>query len=331
MEGTIHMATIRDVAKLAEVSVATVSRVLNKSGYVNRGTEKKVLQVMEQLEYKPNEIARSLSNKQTKTIALIVPDITNPFFPELARAVEDVAQNDGYTVILCNSDEKVEKERMYFQVLRQKYIDGFILASNTFRFGELDKDIPIVILDRFINENVPTVVSKNREGAILATTHLLDVGCQRIAHIAGPEKTMTGIERLQGYLQVVQEKSWFSPDLVISGKFDTGIAQENTLALLQNDPDIDGIFAGNDLMAVGALKAIHQLGKKVPEDIAVIGFDGISLSKSIIPELSTIAQPIYDMGALATKMLLQKIDKQELEETFHELDVTLLQRASTQR
>lgn len=142
------MTTIRDIAKMTNVSVATVSRVLNESGYVNEKTKQKVLAVMKELDYKPNTIARSLNNKKTKTIGLIVPDITNPFFPELARAVEDTAQVYGYTVILCNSDEKVDKEKEYIDVLKQKYIDGIITASNAYQLYTQNSDIPVVALDR---------------------------------------------------------------------------------------------------------------------------------------------------------------------------------------
>lgn len=325
------MSTIRDVAKLAQVSVATVSRYVNKSGYVGKETAKKVLKAMEELDYQPNEIARSLNKKQSKTIALIVPDITNPFFPELARAVEDVAQIYGYTVILCNSDEQTEKEREYIKVLQNKYIDGFILASNTSHFDHIPGEVPLVVLDRSIEEQVPTVVSNNREGAEKATRHLLDIGCQKIAHIRGPEGTMTAKSRLEGYMNVVQTEPWFSQDLIIDGEFDIEQAQKSTLKLLKKYPDIDGIFAGNDIMAVGALKAVFQSGKRVPEDIAIIGFDGIGLSKAVFPELSTIAQPIYDMGALATRLLLKIIEKQPVDQIYHEMEVELVIRASSKR
>jgi DNA-binding LacI/PurR family transcriptional regulator len=325
------MATIRDVASLAKVSVATVSRVLNKNGYVNETTEANVRKAMQQLNYKPNTIAQSLSSRKTKMLGLIVPDITNPFFPELARAVEDVAQIYGYTVILCNSDEKVEKEREYLDVLEQKYIDGIILASHTFEYHHLSEKIPVVVLDRSIDDNMPTVVSQNRQGAVMATSHLLEVGCKKIAHIRGPQETMTAQERYKGYLQVVQKQTWFQNDLVVDGDFEITKSLEATKELLQQHPDIDGIFAGNDLMAVGALKAARQLGRKVPEDIAIIGFDNILLTTMIETELSTIAQPIYDMGALATRMLLKKIENKPLPDTYHELEVTLVQRASTQR
>lgn len=325
------MTTIRDIAKMTNVSVATVSRVLNESGYVNEKTKQKVLAVMKELDYKPNTIARSLNNKKTKTIGLIVPDITNPFFPELARAVEDTAQVYGYTVILCNSDEKVDKEKEYIDVLKQKYIDGIITASNAYQLYTQNSDIPVVALDRSRDENVPTVISKNRMGGKLATEHLLEIGCKKIAHIAGPPNTKPAIDRCKGYLDLVQEKDWYSTNLIIEGNFDPITSEEETYKLLQELPDIDGIFAGNDLMAVGALKAISRLGKRVPEDIALIGFDNISLSTMTVPELSTIAQPIYDMGAIATRMLIKQIEQKDTEHSFHELDVKLIQRASTKK
>ncbi|WP_202080630.1 LacI family DNA-binding transcriptional regulator [Caldalkalibacillus salinus] len=336
------MATIRDVANLAKVSVATVSRVLNDSGYVNNKTKTRVLEAMRELHYTPSTIARSLNNKRTKTIGLVVPDITNPFFPELARAVEDVAQHDGYTVILCNSDEHVEKERRYFEVLKQKYIDGVILASNADQNPDVYLQMPVVVLDRKVNERIPTVVAKNREGGRLAVQHLEDVGCTRIAHIAGPQRIKSAEDRKLGYLETVSDQPWYSPDYIVHAEFDIKHSEEATTELLAAHPEIDGIFAGNDLMAVGALKAIHRYGKKVPEDIAIIGFDNISLTTTLVPELSTIAQPLYEMGSLATRLLIQHIEQrgnhehtdQHLDHDLnrcYELDIELIVRASTAR
>ncbi|MDQ0338711.1 DNA-binding LacI/PurR family transcriptional regulator [Caldalkalibacillus uzonensis] len=325
------MSTIRDVAKRAQVSVATVSRVINNSGYVQSETRERVLKAMQDLNYKPNAIAQSLNHKKTRNIALVVPDITNPFFPELARAVEDVARIYGYTVILCNSDEDLKKEQGYMDIIQQKYIDGLILVSHTLKLNHLIDEVPVVLLDRLVDQNIPTVTAKNYEGAILATRHLLDIGCRKIGHICGPKYIPTAQRRLQGYLHVVEQMEWFSDSLIVEGNFQLELAKEATLHLLAEHADIDGIFAGNDLMAVGALKAIHQTGRKVPQDIALIGFDGIFLSKAMEPELSTVAQPIYDMGAIATRLLLKKIEDQPIDSAYHELDVTLLQRASTRR
>jgi len=324
------MSTIREVAKKAGVSVATVSRVLNNNGYVSAKTKDQVLKVIELLDYKPNEVARSLYKKQSNTVALIVPDITNPFFPELARAVEDTLNIYGYTLMLCNSDEQAEKEREYMDVLKQKYVDGAILVSNTLTAEDVQKlDLPVVVIDRSIHHNISTVVSENFEGARQATLFLKEKGCQVIAHLRGPEHVVTANERYQGYIDVVQNESWFHEGLVAVGNYEMKTSAEVTKDLLNKHPEIDGIFAGNDVMGVGAIKAVKQMGKRIPEDVSIIGFDGITLGEMIHPELTTIAQPIYDMGLLGARMLIKQIEKKPLAQTFHEFPIQLIQRQTT--
>ncbi|QCJ40587.1 LacI family transcriptional regulator [Bacillus sp. S3] len=324
------MNSIKDVAHHAGVSVATVSRVLNAKGYVSEETRKKVEQSIRELNYKPNEVARSLFKKQSKTIGLIVPDITNPYFPELARAVEDTASKLGYTVILCNSDGKVEKEQHYLDVLMQKYVDGIIVSSNTLREDQVNAlQIPVVSLDREISKDIPTIVVENSKGARLATQYLRNKGRSRIAHIRGPLAIVNANERCEGYKQIVSNEPWFSESYIVNGNFDMESAIEATMKLIQLHPEIDGIFAANDTMAIGAIKAVYKLGKKTPEDIAIIGFDGISLSKATTPELTTIVQPIYEMGEKAAQMLIGFVEEKPVENTFYRLDVQLVERESS--
>ncbi|GAB6172605.1 ribose operon transcriptional repressor RbsR [Paradesulfitobacterium aromaticivorans] len=330
------MATIRDVARLAGVSVATVSRVINKKDCVNPETAGQVLKAIEQLQYEPNAVARGLAGKKTGTIALILPDISNPFFPALARAVEDVAHKKGLTVILGNSDGLGLKESSYIKVLKKKYVDGIIFASNTIRQEDIEflrKDgIPMVLLDRGLNTaTCPVIRSKNREGAKLAVQHLMEQGCRRIAHIYGPQKFITAQERLLGYEDVVGGLDGYSPSLMVPGHFDIESGRNAVEQLLARSPDIDGIFVGNDLMAVGALKALHERGIRVPEQVKVCGYDGIGLTEITEPELTTVAQPIYEMGALAARILLNEIESGISENTIIELEVTLIPRKSTQK
>ncbi|GCD81017.1 LacI family transcriptional regulator [Parageobacillus thermoglucosidasius] len=325
------MATIRDVAKLAGVSVATVSRVLNQNGYVNEETEKRVRQAMKELNYKPSEVARALFKKTSKTIGLIVPDITNPFFPELVRAVEDVMNIYDYTVILCNSDEKTEKEKKYIEVLKQKYVDGIILTTNQLELEEVSEwNVPMVVLDRPLSHNYPSVIADNYGGARLATKHLYDIGCRKIAHIQGPSHVVNAMERFRGYRDEMMELGLWDERLVILGNYQLKKAKEAVIEAL-NKYDIDGIFAGNDAMAVGALKAVQQLGFRVPKDIAIIGYDGIPLTEMTTPELSTISQPIYDMGAIAARILIKQIEGKPLEKLHYVLPVELVVRQSTRR
>ncbi|TMV49134.1 LacI family transcriptional regulator [Paenibacillus mesophilus] len=330
------MATIRDVAKLAGVSVATVSRVLNKTGYVNQETKEKVQQAIRMLHYEPNAMAKGLASRKTETLALILPDIANPFFAELGRAVEDVAQTYGYTVVLCNSDNDTDKEQKYIQILKSRYVDGILFASHTLRTAdvvELNKSgIPLVVLDR-APANVPCLVvrSKNNEGAKMAVRHLHDIGCRKIGHLYGPQETATAKERLVGYEEAVRQFPWYSPTLLEPGNFSIRGGMEAAERLLARHPDIDGIFAGNDLMALGALKKMQQMGISVPGQLALVGFDGIDLTVVTEPEITTVAQPIYELGALATRLLIKKIEGVTIDNETYECDVTLMPRGTTQR
>ncbi len=330
------MATIRDVARLAGVSVATVSRVINQKDSVNSETAGQVLKAIEQLHYVPNAVARGLAGKKMGIIVLILPDILNPFFPALARGVEDVAHKKGLTVILGNSDDLGIKESSYIKVLREKYVDGFIFASNTIREEDVESlrndRIPIVLLDRGLNTaSCPVIRSNNREGAKLAVQHLIVQGCQKIAHIYGPQEFITARDRLLGYEEVAGRLKGYSPSLMVSGNFDIESGRKAVEQLIARHPDLDGIFAGNDLMAVGALKALHDRGIRVPEQVKVCGFDGIGLTEITEPELTTVAQPVYEMGALAARILLDEIESGIRENTLRELDVRLIPRKSTRK
>lgn len=331
------MATIKEVAEAAGVSIATVSRMINQNGYVSDEAEKRIAAAMEQLEYE-SPLARRLAGQNMPAIALMLPDITNPFFSELARAVEDTCQQQGCVVFFCNSDHQDIKEKNYLEVLRKRHIDGVIFASNYLPQEELDKlkqhRIPVVVLDRSSDTQKCSLIrSNNYEGAQMAVKHLIDTGCRKIAHIYGPQEIATAKERMNGYEDYVQSFPWYTPSLMAPGMFlmEGGIQAVDTL--LHRHPDIDGIFAGNDLMAIGVLKALHRKGVRVPHDISVCGFDGIKLGEIIEPELTTIAQPIYEMGKCAANILIKQIksknDKAILE--IIEMNVSLHIRDSTRK
>ncbi|PTX59956.1 LacI family transcriptional regulator [Melghirimyces profundicolus] len=330
------MTTIRDVAARAGVSVATVSRVLNGSGYVGKDTEIRVKKAIQELNYRPNTVARSLANRKTGTIAVILPDIMNPFFSELARAVEDTARDGGFTVIFCNSDDLGTREQHYIEVLRQKYIDGIIFASNSMGEDDIvymnENRIPIVVLDRAPGKSGCTVIrSQNAAGAVMAVRHLMETGCRKIAHIAGPGELITAQERLRGYRKAVKGFTWFDESLIVPGHFSIRGGERAVSGLLERHPDVDGIFAGNDLMAIGALKALQRMGRKIPRDISLCGFDGVEMSEWTEPELTTIAQPIYEMGRKAATHLIARIRGKAVKEDILELDVRLVERNSTRR
>ncbi|GGF18894.1 LacI family transcriptional regulator [Halobacillus andaensis] len=327
-----EMSTIRDVAKLAEVSVATVSRVLNGNGYVRSDTKERVAAAIKQLNYRPNDVARSLFKGRSKMIALFVPDIMNPFFPELARAVEDMTKQQGFTFVLCNTDDDLTKEMAYLDALKQKSVDGIIIVSSTMTAEYIESfDIPAVALDRIIHSNISSVTVNNREGAKEAVQYLKDIGCQRIAHVAGPEHVSNAKQRLKGYLDVVEKEEWFSSAFIEQGEYHFEGAKKATEALLTKFPEIDGLFVANDLMGVGAIKGAESLGISVPDQLSIISFDGIKLGETTSPALTTMAQPIYKIGARAAEILIHQVEQNESKTLVEEFSVKLIERDSTRK
>ncbi|SFS41602.1 LacI family DNA-binding transcriptional regulator [Marininema halotolerans] len=328
------MTTIQEVAKRARVSVATVSRILNETGYVQSTIKARVRRIIKEMDYHPDIPRYDYSN--TATIAMILPDISNPFFAELARAVEDKARENNYAVILCNSDDFGYREKTYIHLLHKREVAGIIFVSRTLGEREMnlmeEQGLPFVLLDRTPRIGDTSVIrSNNVGGARIAVQHLLEEGCQRVAHIAGPAELIPAVERKRGYLEVVESLPWFHPNWIVPGGFSVAGGMKATQILLERFPDMDGIFAGNDLMAVGALKALHRAGVDVPCQVSLCGFDGISVTALTEPELTTIAQPIEEIGKAAVSQLIRQINGEEMEPATGDWEVTLLKRASTRR
>ncbi|MEK4629175.1 MAG: LacI family DNA-binding transcriptional regulator [Solibacillus sp.] len=322
------MATIKDVAKLAEVSVATVSRYLNNSGYVGAKAKQSIEGAIEELNYKPNQIARSLSTKQMHTIGLIVPDITNPFFPELARAIEDTALKEGYTVILCNSDEQAKKELHYIEMLQQKYIAGFIIATNQLpKEKYVQLNAPIVLLDRVLDSDIPSVTSQNQYGAELAMNYLITKQAKEIAFFSGPKNLEPVQQRLKGFKQAIEDKNITTH--IFESPFDFVEAEKIAYVALKKYRTIDAVFASSDMIAIGILKAAHKLGIRIPEELQVVGFDGIAIGEIVTPGLTTVAQNIYALGETATKMLIQQIKGDVLAQEHVVIEPKLIVRETT--
>ena len=311
--------TIQDIAKMANVSTTTVSRVINnKTEGVSEATREKILKIIHDTGYKPNSLARGLITKKTKTIGLIIPDITNPFFPELARGVEDMANKNGFNVFLCNTDDDPSKEKKYIDALKEKYVDGiiFTVSSNPNRehINELLKcGIPIVMMDRELEDSdVKCVYIDNLEGGYIATKYLINLGHKKIGCITGPLKSKSAIDRYKGYEKAMLESGIsINKDLVIESnyKIEGGILATNKLL---NNSEVSAIFTCNDIMAYGAYKVIKQRGYSVPQDISIVGFDNIYISNMMEKELTTIDQPTYSMGATATKMLIRSINGERI-------------------
>jgi len=324
------MVTISDVAEKAKVSRATVSHVINNTRYVSDETRHKVEKVISELGYRPNVLARSLRSGQTHTLGLIVPDSSNTFFAEISREIEISAFEAGYSVILCNSNEDPQREKLYIDVLTEKQVDGIILVStcgqiNTLR-GLKKLQIPVALLDRDIkNLSLDTVLVDNKNGGLLATNHLISLGHQRIGFITGPSDANPSAERLTGYKQALRENGIpFEKELIRYGDFTAPSGRLKAIELISLSNPPTAIFAGNDMMAIGVLRAATEKGLHVPEDIALIGFDDIELAAFTNPPLTTIAQPKLEMGKTITELLIQRIKNKERDVQFKMLPVSLI-------
>ncbi len=311
--GPEFMPTIRDVAAHAHVSPTTVSHVINGTRFVDPETEERVRTAIEALGYRPNSLARSLRRRSTSTIGLLVPDNSNPFFADVARAIEDAGFAKGYNVILCNSDGSEEKEVAYIDVLLSKQVDGLILISSGNRPDPLhtilDAGVPVVVADRELGElPVDQVLVDNEQGGYLAGKYLTGLGHRRIGCIAGPAGLALSAERIRGFRRALAESDLELPDEAIAhGKLHYAGGEAAMLDLLARDLDLTAVFAGNDLMAIGAIKVLRHSNVRVPDDVSVIGFDNILQSNAIVPALTTIAQPVTELGQISVSLLLKQI------------------------
>lgn len=327
--------TIDDVAKLAGVSYQTVSRVINNKPYVSAVTKQRVQEVIADTGYRPSPIARSLATARTATIGLIVPDISNPYFSAIARGVEQVAYANGYSVLLCNTGEDASRELEVLLTLDERYVDGVIACGLRQEEAPLQEALgqfpaAVMVNRHFADGAIPAVIVDDVLGGYLATKHLLELGHTAVAFAAGPTTSYSGARRLQGYEQALAEAgierkvSWVQhcPPTVIGGE---AVAR----SLLTNQPELSAIFCYNDLVAIGALRNCTAVGRRVPEDVAIVGYDDITMAALMSPPLTTCYVPRVDMGSQAVSMLLNCIDVEK--DKCDEIIVTpeLVIRAST--
>jgi len=307
------MATIKDVARLAGVSITTVSHVINETRFVSDELRGRVLAAMEELNYHPNVLARSLRSGETKTIGLVVPDNSNPFFAEVARIIEDIGFERGYSVILCNSDNNLDKEAAYINVLSTKQVDGVIFIAAGSKHEHLHElttqGIPVVVADRDIPQALADVVLVNNEqGGYDATRYLISLGHRRIACITGPSDIPPSADRVRGYRRTLKESGILvEEELIVPGDFRYQGGEAAMAQLLRLDKPPSAVLACNDVMAIGALRAIRSAGLQVPSDISIIGFDDIAIASAVSPALTTVAQPIVELATLATQLLMSRI------------------------
>ena len=316
------MPTIYDVAKRAGVSAMTVSRVINGKKDVKPETRERVLKAIEEIGYVPNSLARSFVLQRTRTIGLVITDITNPFFTTLARGVEDTAMRNQFSVIFCNTDEDPEKEVLYLELLARKRVDGVILASASGKRTPLKsiliRNIPVVLIDREIEglDDVDIVKGDSVYGAYLLTKHLIELGHRRIGIIVGSKNISTAEDRVEGYKRALKDAGIpLDEQLIKFGKYsrESGYSFTKELLNLENPPS--AIFGGNNFIAVGAMMAIRDMGLRVPENIALVSFDDIESLSLVYPFFTVVTQPAYSMGVIATELLIRRIeDKDKVKE-----------------
>lgn len=330
-------ASIKDVAREAGVSIATVSRVLNDVDVVNEETKKKVQEAIKKLGYRPNIVARSLKTQKSRTIGIIIPDISNQFYPEIVRGGEDVANIYDYNIMLCNTDLDPDKEMEYLKVLKEKMVDGVIYMSNSLEneMIELIKDLqlPVVLVETTDRENTfPSVTIDNDKAAFDATTYLIKRGNKKIAYIGMHEDAVNAAAyRFSGYREALLKHGIeFKEELCSFGGLKAHDGYDGVNMILKNS-EIDALFCASDEIAMGAINALRDNGKKVPEEVEVMGFDDIYSASIFYPKLTTVAQPMYDMGSVAMRMLIKNINKAELVQEHFVLPHQIVERDSCKK
>lgn len=305
--------TISDVAREAGVSTQTVSRVLNNKGEISPTTRRLVTDVIQRLGYRPNAVARSLVTRRTLSLGLVVPDIANPFFPEIARGAEDVALAAGYSVFLCNTIEHAEREIAVLRLLEEKRVDGVVVCSARLPDEQLvpllKRHQAVVLVNRTVpNGTAGTVRVDDASGTRQAVGHLHAGHRGKLAMLAGPENSHSGRERVRGFRDALRDAGGpEDPSLIVSCPPYLEGGYQAATGLLSPSRGIDGLVCYNDLVAIGALQACHDLGVRVPDDVAIVGCDDILLARLVTPSLTTMRVSKYEIGASAVRMLLGRI------------------------
>jgi LacI family transcriptional regulator len=331
-------ATLRDVAEAAGVHTATASRALNPKAQrlVNAETVRRVVRAAETLGYQPNPIARSLKTARSSTVGLVIPDLTNPLFPPIVRGIENVLESAGYSALIVNTDNDPERERALIESLRSRQVEGLIVATARLDHPLLrrlqEQDVKIVLINRRIeNLQMPFVVGDDATGIALAVRHLADLGHTRIAHIAGPQTTSTGVERSRAFRHAVRDHGAVEdPALIVDcAHWSEGDGAGAMRELLDRGAGCTAVVAGNDLIALGCYDVFAERGISCPEDISVVGFNDMPFLDKLRPPLTTVGVPHHELGAEAARMLLDCIEEPGRHPRSLLLPVSLVVRAST--
>lgn len=307
------MITIREVAKKAETSISTVSRVLSGNIPVSEKVRSKVLKAVKELNYKPNIVAQSLKNRKSKILGLVIPNVRDLVFPAAILGIENTAQKHGYAIVLCNTDEEIGREKSYIEHLRRHLVDGFIFSTARKDHEHLlnlrEIDIPFVFLIRNVGSEVDSVEIDNFRGAYDAVSYMISRGLRNIALINGPIDIKLYAQRLEGYMSALRDAGLpYVERMMFHGVYGWEDAYEAMTNLLKKGLNIDGVFATSDSKAIGVIKAIKDSGYNIPNDISVMGFDNSELAAFADPPLTTVSQPFYKMGVLACERLIKIVE-----------------------
>lgn len=327
--------TIYDVAREANVSMATVSRVVNGNPNVKPATRKKVLDTIERLGYRPNAVARGLASKKTTTVGVIIPDISSIFFSELARGIDDIANMYKYNIILSNSDQNIDKEIKLINSMLEKQVDGIVYMGGKITEEHINQfktsPVPIVLAATVDpSEKTPSVNIDYEQAAFEAVQMLIDNGNQDIAFVTGAEDTTADALKFEGYKRALKDSEKnFREDLIIKGdlSYQSGIKAIESLLALDKRPS--AIFVTSDEIALGAIHGIQDKGLSVPDDMEIVGFDNTRLAQMVRPTLSTVVQPMYDIGAVAMRLLTKYMNKEEVTDNTVILPHQIIERNST--
>lgn len=328
------LVTMKDVARLAGVSTATVSRILRDPDAGTEETVQRVMDAVRKLNYEPNVLARNLRKQETRFVIVVLPDITNPFFSRILRGMEDTAQAAGYNVLLCNTDNDPARELTYIKILQRRGADGIIFLTarvDKSHILQLSHTLPVVLACEYVEGlPVPMVSIDNLSAAFTAVNHLLQLGHKRIAMINGPGNVILCRERLTGYRLALQQAGIsFDPALVRNGTFHHDSGVEAMKSLLEEAGPLTAVFCANDEMAIGAINCAKSRGLRVPEDLAVVGFDDIDFASMYDPPVTTVAQPMYQIGETAMRLLLSKVRGEPVAEEQVVLPYRLVVRRSS--
>lgn len=319
--------TIRDVAKKANVSVATVSRVLNNKGYVFEETRATVMKVIEELGFEPNQLARSLTNHRSMMLGVIVPHVGTTFYGQLIEGIEQAALSYGYKTMLCNTQSNSDREIDYLKIFEQYSVEGLIVASNFKNKDKLAKlNIPVISVDHLLSDDIPSITSNNEKGGELAAKTLLAAGAKNFLILRGPSFLITSIERTKGFLEVLENHDCTYEihdfDLIEPDA-------EFIYQCIKNNPHIDAIFTLSDTLALITLGCLQKLGRKVPEEVQLIGYDDAPFTKWTKPTITTISQSVKYIGSESVNTLIKIINNEKLPKVHRLIDVRLKERETT--